>query len=195
MTRTVQFLLSCCAVALMFSASAMAQCCVVPSSETTQNVGRNFYNMARFLQTVSTPTGASLNGRGIVEYTSMQGQNSCYWDGATLPQYPPVQGISWTVGVNGPNKWGPDEVGWGPEAIRYINQFAPQNGIPITEENGCGFVIFQGLAIECEATLFFSYVENNRLSEMVYCDHLEVCRRENMSPYGEACDSYIPYEL
>ena len=153
-------------------------CCVLPTTEDSLDSGTNWATLEeQFNQTLSDTAGDVFDAHTVQELTTQPGQDTCYWSGSGLPQYPGVAGGSWTVGsvAGSPqsNHWGYDSIGWNSTTINLIRSDGPAHGITLP----CGFKIYQSMEYECDANTFFVY-NQDVLTETVDipANGLKVCR-------------------
>ncbi|HUN63972.1 MAG TPA: hypothetical protein VMU53_18375 [Candidatus Sulfotelmatobacter sp.] len=115
---------------------------VLPTGETSEATTNGA--LAPEVPFIATLEGGSFNGHQVQESSGGPGVNNCYWSGAPIPQYPVVQGTSWTVGtVNnqaaGANQYGYDTIGWNAYDLNAIATTGAAQGI----KSGCVTEIYQ----------------------------------------------------
>lgn len=160
---------------------AVAQCCTLPTTETSANVGVNTddpplsYTQSKFLQTlgagdyigrrVQEKAGASTNSDQCREQTSGQSP----FDPANL------SGGSWPVVTD--NKWGWDAVGYRADLVAwYRDQGVQLFGVTLP----CGSTVYQDMEIECDSNTYWRYEMGNVLTSTIYEDHVENCRQPTL---------------
>ena len=179
------------------------QACQTPASETTQAVRQAFLapfapTATDYLQTL-VPTPPQIppidNGAAIDEAENAIGTDSCWFPGSSFPQFTSVSGGYWIVGsvspqfpesqvvTPGAGQWGPDQVGWGPSAVRYYQQNRPMQNLPVS----CSFVLSQNVAVTCPNQPPVTFVANSPLSSTIDATGLTNCREG-------VCTSHIPYQ-
>ncbi len=148
-----------------------SSCCPTVSNETVTSVYRDSSqgSMGDFYQTI---TGSNLlAGLLLEEFNGSTGSDSCYWSGSGLDQYPNITdsgggGGEWSLASN--DVWGADVVGWYASAIIEIRNQGPSHGVKLP----CGFIVYQNMQIECNASLFINYETDNPLTGTIYPTYL-----------------------
>jgi hypothetical protein len=169
---------------LVFSndiARAQACCTTSPTSETTTDFGGGAGNLATvsyFNQVLQGGTG-NYGGWTVTEFEGATGSDGCWNQNvnpAYVPEYPSVDGSSWSVFSD--NHWFPDEVGWLAASVNYIRQNSPMySNTPLIPNFPCGYMVYQNLFIVCPGgtapgenydnttqtgTIYSTYVQNIR---------------------------------
>ena len=156
-------------------------CCPVPTTETSAVVGplptTDGLTQTRFKQAISDSAGTSFDGRTVTESRGNSANvDNCNWAGAPFDPAS-LSGGSWVVAggqVQGQhNTWGWDLVGWPVSKVDTIRQDGPAHGIQLP----CVSTVYQNLSIECNASLFVEYIQDNVLTATVDVDHVTNCRR------------------
>jgi hypothetical protein len=156
--------------------------CPVPTSETTTLYGKYQITEGSFVMTLN-PGADNYDQHYVTEGNYAQGRNTCYWPGASMPQYPSVAGSSWLVGGNGSahNQYGLDSIGFSSAGVNYIQTNAPAHGVNFP----CVVTFYQEMSYECDASTYYVYSQNTP-TQTIGSNTVNVCR-------AGVCTGTIPF--
>jgi|GEM_PF-2384352 len=168
--------------------------CAVPDGESTsykrQVLTDATFNptASDFLQTLTT--AGNDNDATVTEQTGAIGDDQCHFYGSLYSSFDHVTGGTWSVGritpnfaesqvvISGSNQWGPDEVGFSANQVRYYQQERAKRGLAPS----CSATIHQVMRITCPTKAQITYVVDD-LSAGIDSTGTVNCRAGVCSPH------------
>lgn len=159
-------------------------CCVLPTSDVSVLYANgNPYTFlefdAAFYSVLSDSSGTIFNGGTVQESPYQNGNNTCWYNGSALAQYPvpySPYGDTWTIAggdvAGQQNTFGYDWMGLPASAVNDIREEGYDSvvGIP------CTYTVYQSLAYSCSSSATYKYYWDYPMNAVLYYDHEVVSR-------------------
>jgi hypothetical protein len=154
-------------------AEVQPACIPEPTSELTDYDDAYEITAGQFLMTLE-PFNSAYDKNTVTESSPVLGENTCWWNGSGMEEYPVVEGSTWIVDNNGigVSKYGLDTVGYEYGVVNLIQTQGPQNGVKFP----CNIYIYQHMTYDSS-----DFYSANLLTQTVTSTTVQVCRSSGLN--------------